>query len=37
MDESDQLHTLAALTPGKEPLVPIGKEDDWVPEQEWTL
>jgi len=24
MEVSDQFHTVAALTPGKEPLVPIG-------------
>jgi hypothetical protein len=27
MEMSDQVHALAALPPGKEPLVPIGQED----------
>jgi hypothetical protein len=33
MEVSDQLHAPAALLPGKEPLVPIGQEDGWAPEQ----
>jgi hypothetical protein len=37
MEVSGQLHTLVALTPGKEPLVPIGQEAVWVPEPVWTL
>jgi hypothetical protein len=37
MEESDKRHTLAALTPRKELLVPTGKEADWVPESVWTL
>jgi hypothetical protein len=30
-------HTLAALIPGKEPVVPIGYEHGWAPEPMWTL
>jgi len=30
-----QLHDLAALLPGKEPLVPIGYEAGWIPEPVW--
>jgi len=32
MEISGQFHALAALPPGKEPLVPIGEEAGWVPE-----
>jgi len=31
MEVSGQLHAPAALTPGKETLVPIGYETGWVP------
>jgi hypothetical protein len=31
-----QLHASAALTPGKELLVPIGQEVGWTPEPVWT-
>jgi hypothetical protein len=33
---SGQLHALATLPLGKEPLVPIGKEAGWAPEPIWT-
>jgi hypothetical protein len=33
---SGRLHALAALTPGKEPPVPIGQEAGWAPESVWT-
>jgi hypothetical protein len=33
---SGQLHTLAALPPGKEPSVPIGYEVGLTPESVWT-
>jgi hypothetical protein len=33
----DQLHTWAALTPGKEAAVPTGEEVGWTPEPVWTL
>jgi len=36
MDVSSQLHSPAALLPGKEPLVPIGWEAGWVLESVWT-
>jgi hypothetical protein len=36
MEVSGQLHAPAALSPGKEPLVPIGKEAGWAPELFWT-
>jgi hypothetical protein len=29
---SGQLHAPAALTPGKEPLLPIGQKAGWAPE-----
>jgi hypothetical protein len=32
---SGQLHAPAALPSGKEPPVPIGKEDGWAPEPVW--
>jgi hypothetical protein len=32
-----QLHASAAIFPGKEPLVPIGQEADWIAEPVWTL
>jgi hypothetical protein len=35
MEMSGQLHTLATLYPGKEPLVPIGYEAGWAPEPFW--
>jgi len=35
MEVSDQFHTLAALPPGKESPVPIGKEAGWAPELSW--
>jgi hypothetical protein len=36
MEVSGQLHTLAALPPGKEPSVPLGYEAGWAPEPVWT-
>jgi hypothetical protein len=36
MEESGQLHALANLLPGKEPLVSIGYEAGWAPEPVWT-
>jgi hypothetical protein len=33
---SGQLHAQAALSPGKEPPVPIGQEAGWAPEPVWT-
>jgi hypothetical protein len=36
MEVSGQLHAPAALTPVKEPLVPIGWEAGWDPEPVWT-
>jgi hypothetical protein len=36
MEVSGQLHTLVALPPGKEPLVPIGYGAGWAPEPVWT-
>jgi len=36
MEVSGQLHTSAALTPGREPLVPIGEEAGWAAETVWT-
>jgi hypothetical protein len=33
MEVSGQLHTPAALNPGKEPLVPTGQEAGWSPEK----
>jgi hypothetical protein len=36
MEVSGQLHATAALTPGKEPLLPVGYEVEWVPEPIWT-
>jgi hypothetical protein len=36
MEVSGQLHALAALTPGKEPLVPTGQEVGWATEPVWT-
>jgi len=35
MEVSGQLHSPAALTSGKEPLVPIGQEAGLVPEPVW--
>jgi hypothetical protein len=37
MEMSRQLHTPAALSRGKEPLVPIGQEDEWASELVWLL
>jgi hypothetical protein len=37
VEVSGQLHALATLPPGKEPLVPIGWEAGWLPELVWTL
>jgi hypothetical protein len=37
MEVNGQLHTLAALPPGKEPLIPIGYEAEWAPDPVWTL
>jgi hypothetical protein len=37
MDVSEQLHSQAALTLGKEFLVPTGLEPAWVMEQVWVL
>jgi hypothetical protein len=36
MKVSGELHALATLTPGKEPLVRIGYEAGWAPEPFWT-
>jgi len=36
MEVSDQLHALAALPLGKEPMVPTGQETGWAPEAVWT-
>jgi hypothetical protein len=36
MEVSGQLHAPVALLPGKDPLVPIGKEAGWTPEQ-WSI
>jgi hypothetical protein len=33
MEVCGQFHTLTTLPPGKEPLVSVGKEAGWVPEQ----
>jgi hypothetical protein len=33
---SGQIHALAALSPGKQPLVPIVQEAGWAPEPVWT-
>jgi len=35
MEMSGQLHTPAALPPGKEPLVSAGQEVGWAPEPFW--
>jgi hypothetical protein len=35
MEVSGQLHAPATLSPGKEPLVPIGWEAGWAPEPFW--
>jgi hypothetical protein len=35
MEVSGQLHAPAALSPGKEPLVPIVQEAGWAPEPFW--
>jgi hypothetical protein len=35
MEVSGQLHASTALPPGREPLVPIGKEAGWAPELVW--
>jgi hypothetical protein len=37
MEGSGQLHALATLPTGKEPLVHIESEAGWVPEAVWTL
>jgi hypothetical protein len=37
MEVSGQYHAPAALTPGKEPLVPIGQRAGYAPEPVWTL
>jgi hypothetical protein len=37
MEVSGQFHVSAALLPGKEPLVPTGREAGWAPEPVWTL
>jgi hypothetical protein len=37
MEISGQLQAPVALTPGKEPPVPIGDEAGWAPEPVWTL
>jgi hypothetical protein len=34
---SGQLHISAALSPGKEPAVPIGEEARWAPEPVWPI
>jgi hypothetical protein len=36
MEVSGQLHTPAALPPGKEPPVPIAQEAGWASEPVWT-
>jgi hypothetical protein len=36
MEMSGQLHAPAALSPRKDPLVPIGQEAGWDPESVWT-
>jgi hypothetical protein len=36
MEVSGQLHALAALLPGKEPMVPTEQEAGWAPEPVWT-
>jgi hypothetical protein len=36
LEVSGQLHTPAALPPGKEPPVPIREEIGWAPEPVWT-
>jgi len=36
MEMSGQLHAAAALSPGKEPALPIGYETEWDPESVWT-
>jgi hypothetical protein len=36
MEMSGQLHSPAALFPGKESMVPIGQEAGWTPEPVWT-
>jgi hypothetical protein len=36
MEVSGHLHAPAALSPGKEPVVPIGKEAGWAVEPFWT-
>jgi hypothetical protein len=36
MEVSDHFHAPAALVPGKEPPVPIGKQTGWTPEAVWT-
>jgi hypothetical protein len=37
LEVSGQLHTPAALTPGKETPVPIGQEVGWASEPVWTI
>jgi hypothetical protein len=37
MEVSGHVHVPAALSPGKDPPVPIGCEAGWVPELVWTL
>jgi hypothetical protein len=37
VEVSGQLHTLAALHLGRQPLVPIGSEAEWAPELVWML
>jgi hypothetical protein len=37
MEVSGELHALAALSPGKEPLITFGYEAGWAPEPAWTL
>jgi len=36
MEMSGQLHAPAALSPGKEALLPIGYEAGWAPELGWS-
>jgi hypothetical protein len=36
LEVSGQLHAPAALSPGKEPPVPIGLEAGWAPDPGWT-
>jgi hypothetical protein len=36
LEVTGQLHAPAALPPGKEPPVTIGKEAGWAPEPVWT-